>query len=230
MTGGALPRHDLEISVSDFVSPPPPPPPPVPAVATKPSPVGWLAIPAGVLGLLGLVLPWYSPGLSKPIDGRTDLGASYHAWSGFFILVAAPILLILFAALWLQALRGRPNSRFAGSPNPTRALASQSIVAGAIALVVGLLSTVLMTHHYKDWDATAKLVKTLGATLQKNPQPGLYALLVGAVLLIVVGIVGLVTSGAATTAPVAAPVQDGYGAAPTGYYPPVNPPVNPPQS
>jgi hypothetical protein len=214
--------------VSDFVTPPPPPPPPAMpgSVAAKPGPFGWVAVAAGVLGLLGLVLPWYSPNLSKPIDGRTDLGASYHAWSGFFFLVAAPVLLILFAALWLQALRGQPNSRFAGSTNPTRSLANQSIVAGAIALVLGLLSTVLMTHHYKDWDATAKLVKTAGSTLQKNPQPGLYAVLLGGLLLVAVGIAGLVMPGspaAPTAAPGAAPAQEGYGAAP-GYYPPANPP------
>ncbi len=212
--------------MSNFVTPPPPPPQAMPgAVAAKPGPIGWVPVAAGVLGLLALVLPWYSPNLSKPIDGRTDLGTSYHAWSGFFFLVAAPVLLILFAVLWFQAMRGKPNSRFAGSPNPTRALAGQSIVAGAIALGLGLLSFVLVTHHYKDWDATAKLVKTLGATLQKNPQPGLYALLLGAVLLIAAGAVAVLKPGAtaAPTAPTAAPVQGGYGAAP-GYYPPVNPP------
>jgi hypothetical protein len=212
--------------VSDFVSPPPPPPSMSGAVAAKPSPVGWVAVAAGVLGLLGLVLPWYSPKLSKPVNGVTDLGASYHAWSGFFFLVAAPVLLILFAALWLQALRGQPNSRFAGSANPTRSLAIQSIVAGAIALVLGLLSTVLMSHHYKDWDAVAKAVKTAGSTLQKNPQPGLYAVLLGGVLLAAVGIAGLVMSGSSAapgTGPGAAPMPEGYGAAP-GYYPPSNPP------
>jgi hypothetical protein len=210
--------------VSDFVSPPPPPPSlsGSGAVATKPGPVAWGAVAAGVLGLLALVLPWYSPQVSKPVNGVTDHGASYHAWSGFFFLVAAPVLLILFAVLWLQARRGQPNSRFAGSTNPTRSLATQSVVAGAIALVLGLLSTVLMSHHYKDWDLVAKQYKSLGATLQKNPQPGLYALLLGALLLLVVGIVGLVTSGSATSAPAAAPAQD--GAAARGNWPPANPP------
>ena len=130
--------------------------------------------------------------------------------------------------LWLQALRGQPNSRFAGSANPTRSLATQSIVAGAIALVLGLLSFVLMSHHYKDWDAVAKAVKTAGSTLQKNPQPGLYAVLLGGVLLIAVrnrraghagyrrpqpGTAPARRSGAPAPAPATA-----YGAAP-GYYP-----------
>jgi hypothetical protein len=199
------------------------------AVSAKPGPIGWAAIPAGVLGLLALFLPWFSPKLSKPVNGVSNLGTSYHAWSGFFFLVAAPLLLIVFAVLWLQALRGRPNSRFAGSTDPNRSLALQSIVAGAIALVLGLLSIPLMTHHYKDWNAVAREVKSLGATLQRGPQPGLYLLLLGAVLLILVGVAGLVTSGSpaapAAYAPGTAPADSGYGNAPGGY-----PPAGPPQS
>ena len=197
--------------MSDFVSPPPPPPSMSGVSPTKPSPVGWVAVAAGVLGLLALVLPWYAPKLSKPIGGVTGSAGSYHAWSGFFFLVAAPILLIVFAVLWFQALRGRPNSRFAGSANPTRSLSVQSVVAGSIALVLGLLSVVLMPRHYKDWDLIAKQVKTLGATLQKNPQPGLYAMLVGAVLLIAAGIAGLVLSGSSAAAPSSAPMPGSSG-------------------
>ena len=156
----------------------------------------------------------------------TDLRASYHAWSGFFFLVAAPILLIVFAVLWFQALRGRPNSRFAGSANPTRSLAVQSVVAGLIALVLGLLSTVLMSHHYKDWGLIAKQVKTVGATLQKNPQPGLYALLLGAAVLTAVGIAGLVAAGRSAPVGPNAATPNGYGPVPGGYYPPTGPPQN----
>jgi hypothetical protein len=205
--------------VSDFVSPPPPPPGMYRpgAVASKPHPAGWLAVAAGVLGLLALVLPWYSPKLSKPVNGVSDLGSDYHAWSGFFFLVAAPVLLILFAVLWLQSLRGRPNSRFAGSPNPARALSLQSIVAGAIALVLGLLSIVLMSHHYKDWDEASTAAKSFGSSLEKNPQLGFYALMVGGVLLLGSGIVGMVLS-ASTANP--GPAQTGYDNAPGGYYPP----------
>ena len=221
--------------MSDFVSPPPPPsmpPPPVMpgAAAAKPGPIGWVAVAAGVLGVLGLVLPWYSPKLSKPVEGVTGHIASYHAWSGFVFLVAAPVLLIVFSVLWFQALRGKPNSRFAGMPNPTRSLATQSLVAGAIALALALVSFVLMKRHYKNWDLVAKEIKTLGATLEKNPQPGLYAVLLGAVLLIAAGAAAVFMPGspaapgtAPVAAPGAAPAQDGFGAAP-GYYPPVNPP------
>lgn len=204
------------------------------AVATRPHPVGWGAVVAGLLGLLALVLPWYAPKLSKPVDGVTDLGVSYHAWSGFAFMVAAPILLIVFAVLWLQALRGRHNSRFAGSANPTRSLSLQSVVAGVVAFALGLLSFVLMSHHYTDWNQLTEKIKPLGATLQKNPQPGLYALLVGALLLIAVGIAGLVLAGRTGPAAVGtpgAPTPGDYGTAPAGYgtsrdgdYPPASPP------
>jgi hypothetical protein len=236
------PHSDLESFVSDFVSPPPPPPAASGAVATKPNQAGWLAVAAGVLGVLALVLPWYSPKLSKPINGVSDLGSKYHAWSGFFFLVIAPVLLILFAVLWLQALRGRPNSRFAGAENPNRALALQSIIAGLAALVLGLLSIVLMSHHYKDWDAASKEAKSLGSSLEKNPQLGFYALMIGGVFLLGAGIIGLVLNAAKPdagsaqggygsapgtdqvqggfgNAPGAGPVQGGYGTAPGGYPP-----------
>jgi hypothetical protein len=214
--------------VTDFVAPPPPPPSMSGAVSARPGPIGWAAVPAGVLGLLALFLPWFSPKLSKPVNGLTNIG-DYHAWSGFLLVlgVAGPILLMLFGALWLQALRGRPNSRFAGSTNPTRSLSLQSVVAGVIALVLGLLAFPLMTHHYKNWDEAAKELKSLGATLEKNPQPGIYLLLIGAVVLIAVGVAGLLTSGSsaaqAAPAPGAAPADSNYGNAP-GSFPPAGPP------
>lgn len=212
--------------MSDFVNPPPPPPPMSDAVATKPGPIGWGAVAAGVLGLLALVLPWFSPKLSGSLGGLPGIKSSpYHAWSGFVILLVGPLLLIVFGVLWLQALRGRPNGRFAGSDDPTRSMSWQSVGAGSVALVAGLLSFLLMTHAYQDWNQTAQAAKRLGVTLEKNPQPGLYALFLGAVLLIVVGVAGVIlpVGGAA---PIRAP--EGFGNQPGGYYPPAGPPPDAP--
>ena len=181
--------------MTNFAAPPPPPPPPMPnaGVATKAGPAGWAAVAAGVLGLLGLVLPWFTPKLSKPVAGVTKLGASsYHAWSGFFFLVAAPVLLILFGVLWFQAMRGQHNSRFAGAADPVRAMSIQSIGAGVIALALALVSFPLMKSHYKNWSLAAKEFKAAGSNLEQNPQLGLYAVILGAVVLIATGALGLV--------------------------------------
>ena len=203
--------------MTNFAAPPPPPPSMSPGATTKAGPGGWVAVAAGVLGLLGLVLPWYAPKLSKPIPDAALGNTDYHAWSGFFFLIIAPVLLILFAVLWFQAMKGKQNSRFAGSADPNRSLALQSIAAGVVAVALGLLSIAIMKNHYKDWDLAARAAKSAGSSLEKNPQFGLYAVLLGGALLIVAGIVGLVMKPAASTN---ASAQ--FGAAPGGY-PPAGP-------
>ena len=157
----------------------------------KAPPTGWLAVVAGILGAVGLFLPWFHPRLSKSFNGVTDLGASYHSWSGFRVLIVAPVLLIVWAVLWLQAMRGRHGRRVAAGADPIRALGIQSVAAGVIALIAALLSFVLMKYHYKDWDQVAKLVGAQGVHLQKSPQVGLYLVILGALLLIAAGVTAM---------------------------------------
>jgi hypothetical protein len=172
---------------------PMPPAAPTPVPAGKAAPTGWLGVLAGVLGLLALVLPWYDPKFSKAIPGASINANPYHAWSGFFILVIGPIALIAFAVLWVQALTGRTNSRFAGSADPHRSLAVQSIGVGVLALVVALLSYPLVKSHYKDWRQAASFAKAHGSSLSRNMQPGLWLLVLGGALMVLAGILGLAT-------------------------------------
>ncbi len=207
--------------VSNPMYPPPPPPPPAKpsGPAAKAPALGYLAVAGGVLGVLGLVLPWYVPQFSHSIDGQQISKISYHAWSGYFVLVAAPILLILAGTLWLQSLLGRTNSRFAAADNPLKVLGKQSVIYGAIALVLALLSFVVMKNHYKDWDQAASFAKSNGATLDKNPQIGLYLVILGALLVIAAGVIGL--RSAAPVSAATPPFYPGPGA--PGAIPPVDP-------
>jgi hypothetical protein len=196
---------------------PPPPAAAAPVPASKAPPTGWLAVAAGVLGLLALFLPWYHPKLTKSIDALKIDAKPYHAWSGFFFLVLAPLALIVFGVLWVQALTGRGNSRYVSSSNPLRTLSVQSIGAGVVALLLALLSVPLVKSHYKDWDEAVKIAKEHGSSITRGPQVGLYLLVLGAVLLIIAGVLGLLTKPAS-----AAASSGGFGAsagAPGGYQP-----------
>lgn len=180
---------------------PVPPAAPAPAPAVKAPPAGWIAAAAGLLGLLALVLPWYQPKLAKAIGGQQVHPSAYHAWSGFFFLVIGPLALIVFGVLWVQALIGRSNSRFAGAVNPLRSLSMQSIVAGAVAIVIALVSYPLVKSHYKDWDTVAKLAKESGTSLSRGPQIGLYLLVLGGLLMIVAGAIGMTAKAPVAAAP-----------------------------
>jgi hypothetical protein len=183
-------------------------------VAVKAGPIGWGAVAAGVFGLLALFLPWFTPKVSGNGKSATT-GTSFHPWNGFFFLVIAPVVLILAAVMWFQAMQGKHNSRYAGSANPVRSLSLQSIVFGVVSLVLGLLSFVILTASYKfktesgniSWSKASSELKALGDTLERGPQIGLYLLFLGAIVLIVVGVLGLATK------PIAAPVSplDGGG-------------------
>ncbi len=193
-----------------------PAPPPLPVAPTGPpakAGVGaYPALAAAVLGLLGLLLPWYSPKLSRSLPDLQIQPLTYHAWSGWFFLVAAPIALIAYGMFWLQALRGRHNSRFAASADPVRTLSMQSIIAGVVALALALLSTVLVKHHYKNWDEAARLAQSQGASLQKNPQLGLYCGILGALALIAAGAIGLLLKSAGSAAGPSASGPVAFGA------------------
>lgn len=195
-------------------APVPPPAAPGPAPASKAPPTGWIAVVAGLCGLLALFLPWFTPNV-KAAGRTTNADTSFHAWNGFFFLIIGPVLLIVFGVLWGQAVMGRTNSRFASSTNPTRSLSVQSIGAGVVSIVLALLAFPILTATYKfkqnggpdlKWSSAEKLIKAGGGTLNKGPQFGLWLLIIGGVLLIVAGAIGMMAKSAA--------------AAPGGYPPP----------
>ncbi|MDQ6936351.1 MAG: hypothetical protein M3140_01355 [Actinomycetota bacterium] len=158
-----------------------------------------LALLAGLCGLLGLFLPWFDPQLSKPINGIQNLDSAYHSWSGYRILAIAPILLVVFAVFWVLASQGNFVGRLGAAGDPARSLSGQSIGVGALAVVVALLSFPLMTHHYSDWDKAASAAKAAGSSLDKNPQFGLWLVLLGGLLMIAAGVFGLMARKAAAT-------------------------------
>lgn len=176
--------------------------PPAPAVLKAPR-TGGLAVAAGGLGVAGLLLPWYHPRLGVPLDGITYPGATYHAWSGLRLLVLAPILLVIWAFFWIEAMRGKHHARGRSGPDPVRALGVQSIVVGGLSLLGAVLSVFVMKPHYPDWDALARQVRARGSSLEQNPQIGLYLVVIGAVLLIATGVSVLVRAGPAAGPPVA---------------------------
>ena len=212
--------------------PPPPTPPTTPAppassqaaVVAKAPPFGWGAVAAGVLGILALVLPWFSP--SAKVGGEsTSSDTSFHAWNGYLFLVVGPALLISFGLLWFQGMRGTHNNRFASSRSPVRSLSLQSIGAGAVAIVIGILAFPVFAATYKiktstsgsaiSWGKFEKLVKAAGGSVSKGPQFGLWLLFIGGVILIVVGVLGfLATNAANKTAPAAG---DAFGGPTPGY-------------
>ncbi len=158
-----------------------------------------LALLAGLCGLLGLFLPWFDPQLSKPINGIQNLNSAYHSWSGYRILIIAPILLVVFAVFWVLASQGNFVGKLGAAGDPARSLSGQSIGVGALAIVVALISFPLMTHHYSDWDKAASAAKAAGSSLDKNPQFGLWLVLLGGVLMIAAGVLGLMARNAAAT-------------------------------
>ena len=191
---------------------PMPPAAPTPAPAGRAAQTGWLGVVAGIFGLLALILPWYQPKLTKSVESLQLSAKPYHAWSGLFILIVGPLILVAFAIVWVQALIGKMNARFAGSADPHRSMAMQSIVAGAVALVVALLSYPLVKSHYSNWDETARDAKAAGSSLTRGVQPGLWLLIVGGVLMLLAGVLALVLKPTA-------PAQPGF-AAPQEYHQP----------
>jgi hypothetical protein len=204
----------------------PPAPTPQPMQSPKAPGTGWVAVVAGVIALVAAFLPWYQPRLTGPINTGGIQISAYHSWSGFFFLIAAPLVLVVFGLMWLQALRGRTNSRFAGAADPVRALAVQSIVMGVVAAALGALSSVLVKSHYKGWDEVASSAKQAGGSLSKGPQIGLYLLFVAALLMIVAGALGLVVKGVPSDPTAFGQPQFGqpqqFGGPPPQFQPPTN--------
>ena len=199
-----------------------------PAPTQKPGPIGWAAVVAGACGLLALFLPWFTP--TATAGGQTSTAsASFHAWNGVLLLIVGPIALIVFGFLWFQAMTGRTSTRFANSANPIRTLSLQSAIAGAVAVVVGILAFPIFGATYRitgltgnksvKWSDAVSIANRAGIRLSKGMQIGLWILFVGGLLMIVVGVVGLVTKQSGTEFPAA-----GYGP-PAEYLPPQGPPA-----
>jgi hypothetical protein len=231
---------------------PPNAPLPPPAPPEKPGLIGWAAVAAGLCGLLALFLPWFTP--TATANGQTSTAsASFHAWNGVFLLIVGPIALIVFGVLWFQAMTGRVSSRFAASAHPVRTLSLQSAIAGAVAVVVGILAFPIFGATYRitgltgnrsiKWTDAVTIADRAGIKLSKGTQIGLWILFIGGLLMIVVGVVGLLTKQSASEFPAAGfgpsaeylpPPGPGPGYAPPpspeypppGYYPP--PPSEPP--
>ena len=207
---------------------PAPPPMSSPPPVEKPSPIGWAAVAAGVCGLLALFLPWFTP--TATANGQTSTAsASFHAWNGVFLLIIGPIALIVFGVLWFQAMTGRTSTRFARSANPVRTLSLQSAIAGAVAVVVGIVAFPVFGATYRitgltgdrsvKWTDAVSIADRAGIRLSRGTQIGLWILFIGGALMIVVGVVGLLTKRPTTDFPAAT-----YGP-PAEYLPPQGPPA-----
>jgi hypothetical protein len=206
---------------------PVPPPMPPPAPPEKPHPIGWAAVVAGICGLLALFLPWFTP--TATANGQTATAStSFHAWNGVFLLIVGPIALIVLGVLWSQAMTGRVSTRFAASANPIRTLSLQSVIAGAVAVVVGILAFPIFGATYRitgltgnrsvKWTDAVTIANRAGIKLSKGTQIGLWILFVGGALMILVGVVGLLTKRSTSEFPAA-----DYGP-PAEYLPPQGPP------
>jgi hypothetical protein len=206
---------------------PVPSPMPSPVPPEKPRPIGWAAVVAGVCGLLALFLPWFTP--TATANGRTSTAsASFHAWNGVFLLILGPIALIVLGVLWFQAMTGRVSVRFASSARPIRRLSLQSVIAGAVAVLVGFLAFPIFGATYRitgltgdrsvKWSDAVTIADRAGIKLSEGTQVGLWILFIGGLLMIVVGVVGLLTKQSAPEYPAA-----GYGPA-AEHLPPQGPP------
>lgn len=219
----------------------PPPPPPGAVPAPKAPPVAWLVPLAGVLGLLGAVLAWFSP--VGTVDGQDVLtGENLHSWDDGRIGLIGPILLVVAGAMVAQLLFGRTVRRFSGA-NPLASAGKWSLVAGAVAIVCAAVAWFLLPGQYKidgpngqklSWDAAIKLAKGNGVTLtiSRGPQLGFWLTIVGALVAIAGGALLLVAGrrAAAATPPVppppppfAQPYAQPYAQPAQPYAPPAQP-------
>jgi hypothetical protein len=178
-----------------------------------------------VLGLLALFLPWFTP-VAKVQGESSTSDTSFHAWNGFLFMILGPLFLVAVAVFWVLAIRGNYVGKLAAAANPLKALSIQSIIAGIIAIVIGILAFPIFSATYKiedprggknlSWDAAEKLLKSVGGSLSKGPQVGLWLLYVAGAIMLVVGVLGLLASN--KVVPSAGASGPGFGG--TGYPPP----------
>lgn len=159
-----------------------PPPPaygatPPPTYGATPSPSGWtpvlqptmkappwaiLAISAGVLALIGLFLPWF-----KPSVGDIEAEESIYAWTVRLGLIG-PIVIAICALLWVKLML-KPSTR----DEIDKTLRSTAI-GGVVGLVAVVVSWFLVPSAYTDWDAAQAYADSVGESLSRGPQIGLW--------------------------------------------------------
>ncbi|MCW2528503.1 MAG: hypothetical protein JWM76_3363 [Pseudonocardiales bacterium] len=196
---------------------------------------------AGVLGLLALFLPWFTP-VAKAGGESSTSDTSFHAWNGFLFMILGPLFPVAVAVFWVLAIRGSYVGKLAAAANPLKALSIQSIIAGVVAIVIGIIAFPVFTATYKiedprggknlSWDAAEKLLKGVDGSLSKGPQVGLWLLFVAGAIMLVVGVLGFlaakkVPAGGASGQGFGGQNFDGQGYPPPAYGQPSFPPAQP---
>jgi hypothetical protein len=189
---------------------PTPPPPPAQGPAVQLPLFLWAFPAAGVLGLLGALLPWFKP----TFDGKTFPGEpSVHSWTDGRIGLLGPILLVVVGVLSTMLLLGRTPARFTRSgSHPLRGLAKYGLIAGAVTVVTGAIAYAIVPQNFKDWKEAEAAAKAAGITLGRGPLPGYWLVLVAGVISLVLGAVLFFQSK-----DIAAPATFSGGFAPPAY-------------
>jgi hypothetical protein len=150
----------------------------------------WLPATPAILALAGAVLPWFAP-TGAGQGGGLQIAAAY-CWQAGRIGFLAPLVLLIAAV----AVVGPRQGWFAkGEVRTYRHDATLLIAAGAAAGVVLALTWWLLPKSYTfsaglTWDSLV----SLGYHIARNPQPGYFVTIVGAVDAVACGIVYLVTA------------------------------------
>jgi hypothetical protein len=184
-----------------------PPPPPADARPISTPRVAWLVPIAGVLAIVGAILPWFEP-IGYAHGRHGSLGITSHAWQGGAIGVLAPVVLIVIGVLVLRLLvSSRPAKP---GKNPVRRYGVLAIVFALLALLFQLFARGLILHadvsvngktyHLDDLAGRAGL-----SAISRGTQIGFWITAAAAVIALVGGIAMLVVGRKKDAAPVAAP-------------------------
>jgi hypothetical protein len=192
-----------------------PPPPPLadthPVAAPR---VSWLIPLAGVVAIVGGILPWFKP-IGYAHGQHGSLGITAHSWQGGAVGVLGPVLLIIIGVLVLRLLVTKASAK--PGKNPVRRDGVLAIVFGVLALGFQLLARGLILHadvtlngksyHLDDLAGQAGL-----SAISRGTQIGFWITtaaaaiaLIGGIAMIVVGKKAAVTQAAPAqfTAPAA---------------------------
>jgi hypothetical protein len=172
-----------------FAPPPaaPTPPPPAAGPVAQPPLFLWAFPTAGVLGLIGGLLPWFKP----TFDGKTFAGEpSVHSWNDGRIGLAGPLLLVVVGVLSTMLLLGRTPARFTRSGgHPLRGLAKYGLIAGIVTVVTAAIAYGIVPENFKDWKEAEAAAKAAGITMGRGPMPGYWLVLVAGLITLVLGAV-----------------------------------------